>query len=153
VITIRPASITDVPLLFGMLQASAQDQGFPESLSVTPEDLRQDGFGEQPRFYSLVAEVDGVAAGMALYYFDYSTWVSRNGIYLEDLYVDPQFRRHGVARALMRSLAQAARERGCRRLHWLVHRENRSAIDFYRSAGAQTLDEWQMMKLDPETVR
>jgi GNAT superfamily N-acetyltransferase len=145
VINIRPSRPADVPLLFAMLRASAADQGAPESLAVTEADLLEDGFGPTPRFQCLIAEMDQSPAGMALYFFNYSTWVSRNGLYLEDLYVDPKYRRAGVARALLDRLAVIAKEAGCRRMQWLVHRQNEPAIRLYESFGAQAQPHWILM--------
>ena len=146
-ITIRPALASDASLMFEMLRASAAAQGSPESLAVTQADLLEDGFGPRPRFHCVIAEQDRTPAGMALYFFNYSTWVSRIGLYLEDLYVDPRFRRAGVARALLRHLAEIARKEGCRRMQWLVHRENVAAIRLYHSFGAQSLDDWMVMAI------
>ena len=133
--------------MFEMLRNSAVDQGFLESLAVTEADVAEDGFGPQPKFTCLIAEKDRVPAGIALYYFDYSTWVSRMGLFLEDLYVNPQHRRAGVAQALLRRLTEIARSAGCRRMHWLVHRENTAAMQLYRSFGARSLDEWMIMTI------
>jgi GNAT superfamily N-acetyltransferase len=145
VITIRRAQPGDVPLILSMLQASAEDQGFPAALVVTDADLLEDGFGPQPRFQCSVAEVDGRPAGMALYYFNYSTWVSRNGLYIEDLYVSPGFRHAGVARNLLEHLRGIARREGCHRMQWVVHRDNADAIRLYRKFGAKSLDDWILM--------
>jgi len=128
-----------------MLYDSAVAQGSPESLVATEANLLADGFGPQPRFYCVVAEVDGSPAGIALYYFDYSTWVSRRILYLEDLYIDPAFRRVGVARALLNRMVTIARNEGCGRMAWVVHRENEAALQLYRSFGAQSLDDWTLM--------
>jgi GNAT superfamily N-acetyltransferase len=150
VTTIRPAQASDTPLLFEMLRASATDQGSPESLAVTEADLLDDGFGPDPRFHCLIAEHDGAPAGLALYFFNYSTWVSRKGLYLEDIYVDPRFRRAGVARALMQRLKAIAKDEGCRRMQWLVLRENTSAVQLYRSIGARSFDDWMLMAIHDE---
>jgi GNAT superfamily N-acetyltransferase len=130
-----------------MLRASAADQGFPESLAVSEADLLEDGFGSHPRFQCVIAEVDGTPAGMALYFFNYSTWVSRLGLYLEDLYVDPRFRRAGIGRAMLQHLWSLARKEGCRRMQWLVHRENQSALQMYRRGGAKSYDDWILMAM------
>src|SRR5690349_4910148 len=127
---IRDATVDDVPAIYEMLAASAADQGFPGELVVTSDDLLEDGFGPTPRFQCLIAEVEGRPAGLALYYFNYSTWVSRNGLYLEDLYVAPEWRGHGVARELMVRLTKIGREAGCRRFLWVVHAVNERAICF-----------------------
>jgi GNAT superfamily N-acetyltransferase len=147
---IRPARPADVPLMLRMLCESAAEQGSPQAIAVSETDLLEDGFGGQPRFQSLIAEVDDAPAGMALYFFNYSTWVSRIGLYLEDLYVDPKFRRSGVARALLERLTMIAREQGCRRMQWLVHRKNEAALRLYRVFGAQSLDDWILMSVQDD---
>ena len=113
-ITLRAATTDDVPAIFEMLRATARYQGNEDALCVTPEDVRADGFGPAPRFYVLLAEVDGRVAGMALYFVHYSTWISRDGLYLEDLFVHAELRRRGVARALMSELVAIAKARACR---------------------------------------
>jgi GNAT superfamily N-acetyltransferase len=144
-IVIRAAEAADVPVLFEMLQATAREQGNEDELCVDEAALREDGFGQTARFLALIAECDGQPAGIALCFFNYSTWTSRNGLYLEDLYVAPAFRRLGVAGELMRRLEAIAVERGCGRLQWLVLRENAGAIRFYEALGARALPEWQVM--------
>ena len=131
--------------MLAMLRDSAAAQGSPDALIVTESNLLEDGFSPDPRFHCVIAEADGRAAGMALYFFTYSTWVSRSGLYLEDLYVVPEFRRAGVATALLQHLEAIAREKGCGRMQWVVHRANTSAIRLYQSFGAVTLDEWLLM--------
>lgn len=96
--------------------------------------------------------MDHSPAGMALYFFNYSTWISRVGLYLEDIFVDRRYRRAGVARALLTHLRTLAREKGYGRMQWLVHRDNRSAIALYRSFGAQMLDQWILMTLRDEAA-
>ena len=151
-IKLRKAVPPDAEQIFAMLQASAREQGFPDELAVTVEDLRSDGFGPRPRFEVLIAELDGRPAGMALYFFTYSTWVSRLGLYLEDLYIMPDGRRHGVARALLRQLGHIAREQGCRRFQWVVHRHNARAIALYESLGAQALEDWTLMSIKGDAL-
>jgi GNAT superfamily N-acetyltransferase len=152
VIAIRPARPSDVPLMLSMLRASAAAQGSPDSLVVTEANLLEDGFGPQPKFHCLIAEVEGAVAGMALYFFNYSTWVSRVGLYLEDLYVDPTFRRSGVARALLQRLWALAKDAGGARMQWLVHRDNQAARKLYESFGARFLDQWLLMTISDEVV-
>lgn len=146
-ITIRAARPEDVHLMYEMLRNSAADQRSPDELVANPENLLEDGFGANPRFACLIAEVDGSPAGLALYFFNYSTWVSRSGLYLEDLYVLPAYRRQGVARALMQRLASIAVGRGCRRFLWVVHAANGRAISFYEALGATELRDWILMAL------
>jgi GNAT superfamily N-acetyltransferase len=147
-VTLRPATAADAPAVHDMLRATAREQGNEHELCVTVDQVRDDGFGPSPRFHVLLAEVEGRMGGMALYFFDYSTWTSRNGLYLEDLYVYPESRRRGVARALMTRLAAIAREHGCGRMNWVVMRGNDPAIAFYKSLGAERLDEWPLWKLE-----
>ena len=150
--TFREARSSDVDHILDMLQASAMEQGFPNELAVTAEELRADGFGPNPRFEVILAESGGTPAGMALYFFTYSTWVSRLGLYLEDLYVLPEHRSKGVAQGLMRQLAAIALEHGCHRFQWVVHRGNEKALAMYRSLGAQTLDDWALMSIKGEAL-
>lgn len=147
-IAIRPATGDDAPAIFEMLRATAREQGNEHELCVTVDDVRADGFGPSPRFHVLLAEVNGKVAGMALYFFDYSTWSARNGLYLEDLYVHAEYRRLGVARSLMTELKAVARARGCGRMNWVVQRGNAGAMAFYRSLGSYELDEWPLWKMD-----
>ena len=144
-VLIRPAVPSDLPAVAELLLASAVDQGSRESLVVDADALLRDGFGPHPRFYLLVAESDARLIGLALYFFNYSTWISTRGLYLEDLYVSPDFRRHGVARDLMRRLAQIAKQEGCGRFQWSVLRTNQSAICFYESVGAHMAEEFRWM--------
>jgi GNAT superfamily N-acetyltransferase len=146
---IRTAVVADVPVLLEMLRATAREQGNEDALCVDTAALREDGFGSAPRFQALIAERDGQPAGIALYFFTYSTWTSRDGLYLEDLYVAPAFRRLGVARDLMRRLEAIAVERGCGRFQWLVLRDNAPAIRFYEAEGAKALPAWQVMLKRP----
>jgi GNAT superfamily N-acetyltransferase len=145
---IREAQPDDVPLLLALIVASAEEQHAREAVCVDADILRRELFGSAPRAFALVADADGAAVGLALYFFTFSTWTSVNGIHLEDLYVVPQWRRHGVAAALMRSLADVAKARECRHVRWFVFHENTPAVRFYESIGAHAGDEWRLMYLD-----
>ena len=150
---IRPAERSDVHAIHRMLRDSAIAQNAEEQLCVTPDDLLADGFGTANRFECLVAESDGKLAGIALYFVIYSTWITRRVLYLEDLYVAPEARRHGVARALMSELARVAERSNCRQIRWLVSHDNRAALRFYQSIGAKRSDDWLLMyMLPPFTV-
>jgi GNAT superfamily N-acetyltransferase len=151
-ISIRPAHVEDVPVLLAMLRESAEAQGFPDEVVVTGKDLTEDGFGPAPRFRALVADIDGVPAGMALYFLTYSTWGSRLVLYLEDLCVRPQFRGRGIAREILNALARIAVDEGCGRMQWLVHKENAGAIRVYEAFGAAPADEWQLMSIRGEAL-
>jgi len=152
-VTVRLALPDDVPTIYRMLRESAAAQGGEEDLCVDPDNLRDDGFGlSPPRFQCLLAELGGQPAGIALYYFTYSTWVSRNGAYLEDLYVAPSFRRRDVAHSLMAELTRVAIDAGCQHIQWLVLRENTSAVRFYESIGAELSQEWSSMRIERENL-
>ena len=108
--------------------------------------------GQKPFFQCLIADYEGQPAGFALYFFNYSTWVGRPGIYLEDLFVLPEFRRKGIGKALLKQVALIAVENGCQRLQWEVLDWNTPAIDFYRELGAEFLDEWRNVRLGAEAI-
>jgi GNAT superfamily N-acetyltransferase len=151
--TIRDARIDDVADMFAMLRASAEEQGGLDQFCVDEDSLRADGFGPAPRFAALLAEIEGRPAGLALYFLTYSTWTSRNGLYLEDLYVRPEFRRYGVARALMQRLAQVAVDHSAGRFVWLVLRDNIPAIRFYESLKASGMPDWLLMRMKSDALR
>ena len=151
-LTIRMAHEGDVPAVFFMLHESAIAQGGEDELCANPFNLREDGFGREPRFRCLLAEVDGKPVGLILYFVVYSTWSSRNGLCIEDLYVTPQSRRQGIGRALMSEVARNAIETGCRYIQWAALRANNSALRFYESIGARTLSEWMLLRVHGEEL-
>jgi GNAT superfamily N-acetyltransferase len=151
-VIIRPAGRDDVGAMARLLLESAESQNARESLCVDAADLLREGFGDAPRFHALVAEVSGHIVGLALYYFNFSTWKSINGLHLEDLYVERAWRRRGIAAALMRELADVAVRHHCRRFQWFVLQSNDGARRFYVSLGAQTSDDWAFMQLDVTTA-
>lgn len=134
---VRLAQAEDAAVIFRMVRDSAIEQGGEQELCVDAASMLEDGFAQQPpRFECLLAEEDGETAGIALYFFIYSTWTSRMSVYLEDLYVAPAYRRRGVAHQLMRELARIGQAHLCTQMRWLVLRENTKAIRFYESIGA-----------------
>ena len=152
-LTFRDASAGDVRVILRMLQDSAAHQGFPDEVAVTETDLLADGFGESPRFRVLLAEWDGTPAGIALYFFNYSTWGSRRGLYLEDLFVAASYRGKGIGRALMVQLAGIALREGCGRFQWVVFSGNEPAVRLYESLGASSLRQWTLMSLKGAAIR
>jgi GNAT superfamily N-acetyltransferase len=150
--TIRTAGAADAGLILAFIRALAAFERAPDAVTATEEDLLRDGFGPTPFYHCLIAEQDGIPAGFAFYFFNYSTWVGRPGIYLEDLFVQPEFRGRGIGKALLRRVAGIALERGCRRLQWEVLDWNTPAIEFYRSMGAEFLDEWRNVRLEGEAL-
>ena len=115
--------------------------------------MRTHLFGENPRVYTLIAEVDGKVQGMAMWFLNYSTWHGRHGIWLEDLYVRESARGHGIGTALLKALAKIAVDNDYRRVEWTVLRWNEPSIGFYRSIGALDMGEWTTMRLDGETLQ
>lgn len=143
---IRPAQPADVPLILALVRELAEYEREPESVQMTEADLLRDGFGNDPAFECLIAEADGQPAGFALFFPIYSTWQGRS-VHLEDLFVRPAFRGRGIGKALLTRVAAIAHERGCGRFQWDVLEWNQTAIDFYRSLGAVTLDDWRRMRV------
>jgi GNAT superfamily N-acetyltransferase len=125
----------------------------PESVTATDDDLRDALFADQPHVWCHIAEVDGDVAGFAVWFLNFSTWVGKHGIYLEDLYVRPEHRGSGVGLALLRMLASTATERGYGRVEWSVLDWNTPSIEFYKRAGAVPLDEWTMFRLTGDALR
>jgi GNAT superfamily N-acetyltransferase len=144
---IRAAVEADVPLILRFIRELADYERLLHEVVATEERLRDTLFGARPAAEVVVAEEDGEALGFALFFHNYSTFLAQPGIYLEDLYVRPESRGKGAGRALLAHLARLARERGCGRLEWWVLDWNESAIRFYRSLGAQGMDEWTVFRL------
>jgi GNAT superfamily N-acetyltransferase len=149
---LRAATREDVPVILAFVRELAAYERLPDEVVATEEDFLRDGFGPQPRFHALVADWDGEPAGFALWFYNWSTWTGRSGIYLEDLYVRPLLRRHGIGKALLRELARIALDQGCRRLVWQVLDWNEPALDFYRSLGAKVMPEWVTVRVEGEAL-
>ncbi|HWE33465.1 MAG TPA: GNAT family N-acetyltransferase [Solirubrobacteraceae bacterium] len=145
--TIRAATPDDVPLILSLIAELAEYERAPESAVGTEELLATALFGTPPHAEAVIASVDGEPAGFALFFGTFSTWLSRPGIWLEDLFVRPPLRGSGVGRALLEYVASVAVERGCPRLEWTVLKWNTPAIGFYERLGAEAMDEWQTMRL------
>ncbi|WP_434989517.1 GNAT family N-acetyltransferase [Xanthomonas melonis] len=149
---IRTATPDDVPLLHELITALAVYEREPEAVKAGPDDLRASLFGDAATAHALICEQDGQALGFAVYFFNYSTWLGRNGLYLEDLFVRPEARGKGAGLALLRHLAQLAVQRGCGRFEWSVLDWNQPAIDFYQAVGARPMDGWTVYRLDGERL-
>jgi GNAT superfamily N-acetyltransferase len=149
---IRAATAADVPQILAFIHALAVYERAPDAVKATEADLQRDGFGPRPFWECLMAEHDGKPAGFALYFFNYSTWVGRPGIYLEDLFVMPELRGLGIGKALLKRVAGVALENGCERLQWAVLDWNTPAIDFYAAHGGEFLDEWRNVRVSGEAL-
>jgi GNAT superfamily N-acetyltransferase len=149
---IRAATSADVPLILSLVRALAEYERAPHAVVATEDDLLRDGFGPVPYYTCLIAEHEGRPAGFAFFFFDYSTWIGRPGIYLEDLFVYPELRGRGIGKALLQRVAAIAVEKGCARLKWAVLDWNTPAIDFYEAMGAEIQKEWLYVRLHGEAL-
>ena len=145
--TIRTATPEDIPQILTFIRALAAYEREPDAVTATEGDLLRDGFGPNPFYFCLIAEIDGQPAGFAFYFFNYSTWMGRPGLYLEDLFVHPDFRGLGIGKALLQEVAAIAVEKNCPRLQWEVLDWNTPAIDFYSAMGAEFMDTWRNVRV------
>ena len=152
VLKIRPAAPSDASVILQFIRELAAYEREPEAVLANEADLLRDGWGEPPRFSALIAEYGGEIAGFALYFTTYSTWRGHHGIRLEDIYVTPALRNHGIGRALLARIAGICVEQGCPRLEWDVLEWNESAIAVYRRLGATMQNEWRIMRLSGEAL-
>jgi GNAT superfamily N-acetyltransferase len=150
---IRAARPADVPAMIGLIGDLAEYERARHEVQITETGLRDALFGAAPAVFALVAEADDEVVGLALWFVTFSTWLGRHGIYLEDLYVRPERRGHGIGRALLATLAAIAVERGCGRVEWAVLDWNEPALAFYRALGAVALDEWTTHRLTGDALR
>jgi len=150
---IVPATSDDVPLIRQfILELAEYERARPGEAPMTEQDLEQTLFGERPAAEVLIAYLGDEPAGFALFFHNYSTWLGKRGIYLEDLFVRPAFRKHGVGFALLRALARIAVDRDCGRLDWSVLNWNELAINFYKQIGAKHMDEWSTFRLTGDAL-
>ena len=151
-ITLRMAESADVSLILHFIRALGEYERLAHEVIATEERIRTTLFGERRYAEIVIAECAGKPAGFALFFHNYSTFLAKPGIYLEDLFVDPAFRQHGVGRALLQHLARLTVERGCGRLEWAALNWNRLAIDFYLNLGAVQMSEWNVYRLTGEAL-
>lgn len=151
-VKVRSAQTADLPVILKYIHDLAVYEKAPNEVKLTAKDLEESLFGKNPQVYCLISELDGIATGFAVWHLNYSTWLGRHGIYLEDLYVDPNFRGLGHGKALLQRLAQICIERGYQRLQWWVLDWNESAIEFYRSIGAEPMDQWTVFRVSGSSL-
>ena len=151
-LSIRPATVDDVPLIRQLIAELAEYERLADAAVATDDDLREQLFGAHPAAEVLVGEVDGEAAGFALFFHNFSTFLGKRGLYLEDLFVRPAFRGAGLGKHLMAALARIAVQRDCGRFEWSVLDWNAPAIGFYRKLGATGLDEWTVQRLEGDAL-
>jgi GNAT superfamily N-acetyltransferase len=146
---LRAATPDDLPVILALIRDLATYERAPDAVVATEADLRESLFGESAVAFCHVAELTGAVVGFALWFRSFSTWLGKPGIYLEDLYVKPEARGHGLGKALLNTLVEIARERGYGRVEWSVLDWNEPAIGFYRALGATPNDEWTVWRLTP----
>ncbi|MSO72216.1 MAG: GNAT family N-acetyltransferase [Rhodospirillaceae bacterium] len=144
---IRDATADDTQTLIGLIRALARDEKLEHEVVATPELLAQALFGTDRKAFALICEAGGKAVGFSICFHTFSTFLGRPGIYIEDLYVEPEYRGRGIGKAIFRYLAKRALAGNCGRIEWNVLKWNESAIRFYASLGAVPMDEWQTQRI------
>ncbi len=152
VLSIRPATVDDVPLIRALIGELAEYEHLAHAAVATDDGLRDQLFGAHPGAEVLIGEVDGEPSGFALVFHNFSTFLGKRGLYLEDLFVRPAFRGSGLGKHLMATLARIAVQRDCGRFEWSVLDWNAPAIGFYRKLGATGLDEWTVQRLEGDAL-
>lgn len=150
---IRAATNADTGLILRLVTELAIYEREPDAVVASEEMLQDALFSDAPKVFALICEQDGRAVGFALYFFNFSTWLGRHGIYLEDLYITPEARGSGAGKALLKAIARIAVEAGCGRYEWSVLRWNTPSIEFYESFGATAMDEWVGYRLEGDALR
>ena len=151
--TIRRACESDVRDLMWMIRELAEFETLEHELETTEKSLRHWLFGVYPAAAALIATMDGIRIGYAIYFHTFSSFVGRPGIFLEDIYVRPQYRRRGVGSALLKAVGAIGLKRDCGRFEWVALRWNESALKFYENLGARVLNEWVMLRMDSTGIR
>jgi GNAT superfamily N-acetyltransferase len=149
---IRDATPLDIDQIYDYIHALAEYEKAPDEAVLSKSDLSQSLFGQSPQVYCLLSVQDEQVTGIAIWHLNYSTWLGKHGIYLEDLFVDPKFRGQGHGKALLVRLAQICVERGYPRFSWWVLDWNKPSIDFYESLGAKAMDEWTVFRVSGDAL-
>jgi len=149
---IRPAQPDDVTLILDLIKGLAEYERAPEQAKATAQDIEKALFQPNPRAKALICSVDGQPAGFALYFYNFSTWTGKSGIYLEDLFIEPAYRGRGAGKALLRALARIAIAEDCTRFEWSVLDWNEPAIRFYEAFGAEPQSEWLGYRLSGDAL-
>ena len=150
---IRPARSDEASIILQLIKDLAEYEKAPDEVKASEKEINETIFAENPKVFCDFVEVDGEIAGMAIWFLNYSTWQGKHGIYLEDLYVKPEFRGRGYGKALLQHLASICNERGYGRFQWWVLDWNSPAIEFYRSLGAEAMSEWTVYRVSGDPLK
>lgn len=150
---IRPARQDEVGIVLQLIHDLAVYEKAPNEVEATEKELLETIFTSDPKVFCDLVEVDGEIAGMAIWFLNYSTWQGKHGIYLEDLFIKPEFRGRGYGKALLKHLAKICDEKGYGRFQWWVLDWNSPAIEFYRSLGAVAMDEWTVYRVSGQALK
>jgi GNAT superfamily N-acetyltransferase len=150
---IRAAQAEDVGTILKLIRGLAEYEHEPHAVEATEQDLLRDGFGDHPCFHCALAEWNGEPVGFALYFYNYSTWKGRQGIFLDDLFVYPEHRGKGIGKALLLHVARIAAAQNCGRYEWLVLDWNTPAIEFYESLGGKRMSQWLPVRVEGEALQ
>lgn len=150
---IRPARKEEVGIVLQLIHDLAHYEKAPNEVEATEKELLATIFMDNPKVFCDVVDVDGEIVGMAIWFLNYSTWQGKHGIYLEDLFIKPEFRGHGYGKALLKHLAKICDEKGYGRFQWWVLDWNSPAIEFYRSLGAVAMDEWTVYRVSGNALK
>ena len=151
-LSIRPAQPGDEALVLSFIRALADYEHLLDKVVATGETVRQALFGEAPRLFCSIAEWNGEPAGFSVWFYNYSTFLARHGLYIEDLFVKPEFRERGIGKALLVNLASRAVAEGCGRLEWMVLDWNGLAIEFYETLGARPVEGWTVFRVQGDAL-
>lgn len=149
---LRPATPDDCPLILRFIRALAEYEKLAHEVQASEADIAATLFCENPKSFCLLAEFNGEPVGFAIYFFNYSTFLGRHGLYVEDVFVNPEQRGHGIGQAIFAELARIALSKQCGRMEWWVLDWNQPAIDFYQRLGAAPMDEWTVYRLTGDAL-
>ncbi len=146
-INIRETSLKDCPVIFELIKELAQYEKLAHQVAADIKTLENSLFGANPKAFALLAEVDGNIAGLCLYFYNFSTFLGRPGIYIEDIFVKERYRKRGIGRRFFSRITEIAKAENCGRIEWWVLDWNRDAIDFYTTLGAEAMSEWTVYRI------
>lgn len=151
-ITIRDAMREDAPLILSFIQELADYEKLLHEVVATEDNIRDSIFGASPKAFAIIGEIGGVPTGFALCFYNYSTFQGQPGIFIEDIYVRPEYRGQGIGKMFFRHIAKRAIDEKCGRIQWSVLKWNEPSIEFYKSMKARSMDEWTMFRLEGSSI-